>query len=200
MSVILLAAILSCPGKNTLEMQACEAQKLTQSNAILKEKITEKDFADWTNTREKLCALSKKTLVGGSIYGQLLLSCSHRLNQALINQFSSLADTPNNDIPTNGKLVHCVIDSETGHSFEGGCQFVQFGGNGSFHLRNAFINSELLPGVPSYSILLNSRGHASIRYKYTTLSGQDRVLSSPAVRSKKDPSCWITRGLSICAY
>ena len=197
---VLLVAMLSCPGQNTLEMQACEAQELAKSDEILKEKVTEEDFTDWANTREKFCLLSKKTLLGGSIYGQLLLRCSHKMNQALINQFSSLADAPNNDHPTDGKLIHCVIQSETGHRFEGGCRFVQFGGNGSFHLRNAFINSELLPGIPSYSILLSNRDDAFIKYKYTTLSGQSRIHSSPAVRSKKDRSCWITRGLSICAY
>ena len=100
---VLLVAMLSCPGQNTLEMQACEAQELAKSDEILKERITEEDFADWANTREKFCLLSKKTLLGGSIYGQLLLSCSHKMNQALINEFSSLADAPNNDHPTDGK-------------------------------------------------------------------------------------------------
>ena len=157
MPTVLLVAMLSCPGQNTLEMQACEAQELAKSDEILKEKITKKDFADWTDTRKKFCLLSKKTLLGGSFYGQLLLSCSHNMNQALINQFSSLADAPNNDLPTDGKLVHCVIHSETGQCVEGGYQFVQFGGNGGFHLRNAFINSELLPGVLGYSILLSNR-------------------------------------------
>ena len=173
---------------------------MERSDLILQKKMNGKDFSAWVDARKKICELSKKPLANGSIYGQLLIGCFNQMNESLINQFRSLAHSPVGELPRNSKLVHCVIKSESGHKYEGGCNFAQFGGNGSFHLRNEFIGSPLLPGIYGFSIQLDSARRPVIKYKRIFREGFDKEFVSPAMRSNEDSACWVTRGLSVCAY
>ena len=200
MPLLSLIAMLSCPGQNTLQMQACEAKNLERSDLILQEKMNSKDFDDWADTRKKVCELAKQPLANGSIYGQLLIGCFNQMKESLIAQFRSLADSPVDQRPSDSTIVHCVIQSESGHTYEGGCNFAQFGGNGSFYLRNEFTDSALLPGVYSFIIQLSEEHSPVIKYKRILRDGSNRDFVSPAMRSKDDSACWVTRGLSVCAY
>lgn len=200
MPLVPLIALLACPGQNTLQMQACEAKNLERSDLILQKKMNGKDFAAWVDARKKICELAKQPLANGSIYGQILIGCFNQMNESLITQFRSLADSPGDQLPSDSKMVHCVIQSESGHKYEGGCNFAQFGGNGSFNLRNEFIDSPLLPGIYSFSIQLDTARRPVMKYKRTFREGFDQEFVSPAMRSNDDSACWVTRGLSVCAY
>jgi len=193
-----LIAMLICPGQTTLEIQACAGRAVDQSDALLRLKLNPGDFDDWTTMRKRFCSLAKEPLKDGSIHGQVLLGCFQGFNQLLLDEFRSLADPPFQQSRATGEWVNCIIKSESGHQFNGGCMAKHFAGNGSFHLSNAFQNIDLIPGIKQMTIHVNQPGQGWLTYKELT-PGQRTIESrSPVQLQDSDSTCWITRGLSIC--
>ena len=193
-----LIAMLLCPGQTTLEIQACASRAVDQSDALIKLKLNPGDFEVWTTVRERFCSLAKEPLKDGSIHGQVLLGCFQGFNQLLLDEFRSLADPPLQHNRASGEWVNCIIKSESGHQFNGGCMAKPFAGNGSFHLSNAFHNVDLIPGIKQMTIDVKQPGQGWLTYQELT-PGQRTIESrSPVQLQDSDSTCWITRGLSIC--
>ena len=193
-----LIAMLLCPGQTTLEIQACTSRAVDQSDALIRLKLNPGDFDDWTAMRERFCSLAKEPLKDGSIHGQVLLSCFQGFNQLLLDEFRSLAEPPLQHNKASGEWVNCIIKSESGHQFNGGCLAQPFDGNGSFHLSNAFQNVDLIPGIKQMTISVEQPDQGWVTYQELTPSQSTVESRSPVQRQDGDNTCWITRGLSIC--
>ena len=193
-----LIAMLLCPGQTTLEIQACASRAVDQSDALIKLKLNPGDFEVWTTVRERFCSLAKEPLKDGSIHGQVLLGCFQGFNQLLLDEFRSLSDPPLQHTRTSGEWVNCIIRSESGHQFNGGCMAKPFAGHGSFHLSNAFHNVDLIPGIKQMTIDVKQPGQGWLTYQELTPSQRTIESRSPVQRQDGDTTCWVTRGLSIC--
>ena len=193
-----LIAMLVCPGQTTLEAQACATRNVEQSDTKLKAILGDRTFSAWREHRDHFCSQAKESLKDGSIHGQVLLGCFQQFNQLLLNEFRSLADPPLKQNKSEGEWVHCVIKSETGHQFDGGCMVQPFAGDGSFHLRNAFHGVDLIPGINRLSIRVTEPGKGWLTVQALNLDQSPSETRSPIERRDDDKTCWITRGLSVC--
>ena len=193
-----LIAMLICPGQTTLEAQACATQNVEQSDAKLNAILGDRTFSAWNKHRDRFCSLAKESLKDGSIHGQVLLGCFQQFNQLLLNEFRSLADPPPMQNRAAGEWVHCIIKRESGHQFDGGCMVQPFAGDGSFHLRNAFHDVDLIPGINRLTIRVTEPGKAWLTVQGLNLDQSPGETRSPAERRDDDKTCWITRGLSVC--
>lgn len=73
-----------------------------------------------------------------------------------------------------------------------------FAGDGSFHLRNAFHDVDLIPGINRLTIRVTEPGKAWLTVQGLNLDQSPSQTRSPAERRDDDKTCWITRGLSVC--
>jgi len=79
-----------CPGETTVDMRACAARSLNQSNAQLQRKLPRTVFLQWQEATRTACARAYTGNQGGTLYPQLLISCDDQLNRALLKQFQPL--------------------------------------------------------------------------------------------------------------
>jgi len=76
-----------CPGETTVEMGACAARSLNQSNTRLQGKLPRTTFVQWQQATRAACARAHFGNRDGTLYPQLLISCDDQLNRALLKQF-----------------------------------------------------------------------------------------------------------------
>jgi len=93
------------------------------------------------------------------------------------------------------KPASCQIASEGRVQFSGRCRFTAERG-GSFSLGPLRGRSRLYGSILSVSVTLVGRGVAEVRGLTT---GGINSRWGRAVRSKRDPACWVGRGFRVCA-
>jgi hypothetical protein len=93
------------------------------------------------------------------------------------------------------KPASCQIVSEGRVQFNGRCRFTVERG-GSFSLSRLRGHGPLYRSIWSVSVTLVGRGVAEVR---GLTNGGINSRWGRAVRSKRDPACWVGRGFRVCA-
>ena len=83
-------AAIQCPGNSTYEMRDCASQSWEQSDAQLRQKVSQQLMAQWQETTRALCAAAYEAYKDGTIYPQLVVGCDDRLNRALVKEFKGM--------------------------------------------------------------------------------------------------------------
>ena len=81
-----------CPGTNTFEMRYCAGKSLDQSGALLQQKITTRQYTQWSEATTALCAAAHAPYKDGTIYPQLIAGCEDHLNRALLKELQPLGN------------------------------------------------------------------------------------------------------------
>ncbi|WP_338438824.1 hypothetical protein VZG28_11915 [Synechococcus elongatus IITB4] len=98
-------------------------------------------------------------------------------------------------LPGLASPARCVIQESGRTTFNGACDFKQFGGNGSFTLTS--LQSNWIAGRSVITVAILSPGVAEVRGLT-----QDGINSrwGTAERSSRDRACWVGSDFQICAY
>jgi hypothetical protein len=81
-----------CPGNNTYEMQNCAGKSQEQSGSLLKQKITMRNYRQWSKAARAVCEAAYPSSKGGTIIPQLFAGCVDHLNRALLKEFQPLGN------------------------------------------------------------------------------------------------------------
>ena len=101
----------------------------------------------------------------------------------------------------DAKTARCVVKQHGSTSYSGKCEFGKHR-DGTFWIRkqSGTIHPKfpvILPSIHQIAVYVISPGKAEVRG--LTINGNNSRWGS-AVRSKKDPACWIGSDFEICAY
>lgn len=81
-----------CPGENTLEMRACAALDLDESNKTLRSELPGEIFDRWQQTTKEVCTTAYAPYRQGSIYREMIIRCDDNLNRALLKELKGLGE------------------------------------------------------------------------------------------------------------
>ena len=98
-------------------------------------------------------------------------------------------------LTAEAKDARCVIRQNGVIAYSGTCTF-DLGRGGSFSI-SRYRTQTILPNITNISVDIISTGVAEVR-GLTTNGNNSRW--GTAVRSKKDPACWMGSDFEICAY
>lgn len=98
-------------------------------------------------------------------------------------------------LPASASPARCVVAEAGRTTFDGPCDFRQFGSDGSFTITS--LKSDLIAGRLVISVTIVSPGVAEVRG--VTPAGINSRWGV-AQRSSRDRACWLGNDFQICAY
>lgn len=98
-------------------------------------------------------------------------------------------------LTAEAKDARCLIKQNGSIAYSGSCQF-RLGEGGSFSI-SRHDGKHILPSITDIFVYIVSPGIAEVRG--LTINGNNSRWGS-AMRSKKDPACWMGSDFEICAY
>lgn len=123
------------------------------------------------------------------------MSHSNGLAFCLVTSLFGLGVAAIDSLPVSASPARCVVAEAGRTTFDGPCDFRQFGGDGSFTITS--LKSNLIAGRSVISVTIVSPGVAEVRG--VTPAGINSRWGA-AQRSNRDRACWLGDDFRICAY
>ncbi len=79
-----------CDGSTTYAIKECRFKKLVQSDKELKKVMKPKTFEDWVGIRQQMCEEAYDQYKKGTIFPQVVMSCSIDMNKTLMKKMGGL--------------------------------------------------------------------------------------------------------------
>ncbi len=78
-----------CDG-NTYEIRECRFKKMVESDKGLKKVMNSKTFEEWVGIRQRMCEEAYDQYKKGTIFPQVVMSCSIDMNKTLMKKMGGL--------------------------------------------------------------------------------------------------------------